>query len=98
MEQGVPNVPNVTLNNGVTMPQLGFGVFQVPDEQVTAAVSAALEVGYRSIDTAAIYQNESGTGAAIAASGLDRDKLFVTSKVCPTTSASTRRCARSTPA
>ncbi|GAA3173626.1 MULTISPECIES: aldo/keto reductase [Streptomyces] len=75
------SVPNVTLNNGVTMPQLGFGVFQVPDEATTAAVSSALEAGYRSIDTAAIYGNERGTGKALAASGLAREELFVTTKL-----------------
>ena len=72
---------NVTLNNGVEMPQLGFGVFQVPDDQAADAVTAALAVGYRSIDTAAIYHNEAGVGTALAQSGLDRGELFVTSKV-----------------
>ncbi|MET9296435.1 aldo/keto reductase [Streptomyces sp. NPDC003077] len=75
------SVPNVTLNNDVTMPQLGFGVFQVPDEETTAAVASALEAGYRSIDTAAIYGNERGVGKAIAASGLAREELFVTTKL-----------------
>ena len=75
------NVPNIKLNNGVEMPQLGFGVFQVPDAETTAAVSAALHAGYRSIDTAALYGNEAGVGKALAASGLDRDELFVTTKV-----------------
>ncbi|BAJ28708.1 MULTISPECIES: aldo/keto reductase [Kitasatospora] len=74
-------VPTVTLNNGVQMPQLGFGVFQVPDEQTTAAVTAALEAGYRSIDTAAVYGNERGVGKALAASGLPREELFVTTKL-----------------
>ncbi|MDR6906512.1 2,5-diketo-D-gluconate reductase A [Agromyces sp. 3263] len=74
-------VPTLTLNNGVRMPQLGFGVFQVPNDETQAAVAAALEVGYRSIDTAAVYGNEEGVGRAIAASGLTRDELFVTSKV-----------------
>ncbi|GGQ80908.1 aldo/keto reductase [Kitasatospora griseola] len=76
-----PTVPTVTLNNGVEMPQLGFGVFQVPDEETTAAVAAALESGYRSIDTAAIYGNERGVGKALAASGLPREELFVTTKL-----------------
>ena len=75
------NVPNIKLNNGVEMPQLGFGVFQVPDAETTAAVSAALHAGYRSIDTAALYGNEAGVGKALAASGLDRDELFITTKV-----------------
>ncbi|WP_100838036.1 aldo/keto reductase [Kitasatospora fiedleri] len=74
-------VPHVTLNNGVEMPQLGFGVFQVPDEETTAAVAAALEAGYRSIDTAAVYGNEHGVGKALAASGLPREELFVTTKL-----------------
>ncbi|GAA3657303.1 MULTISPECIES: aldo/keto reductase [Streptomyces] len=75
------NVPNIILNNGVRMPQLGFGVWQVPDEEATATVGHALASGYRSIDTAAIYQNEKGTGKAIAESGLPREELFVTTKV-----------------
>ncbi|MFJ7416002.1 aldo/keto reductase [Streptomyces sp. NPDC098077] len=74
-------VPTVTLNNGVAVPQLGFGVFQVPDDETTAAVSAALEAGYRSIDTAAIYGNEVGVGRALAASGIPREELFVTTKL-----------------
>ncbi|GAA1939827.1 aldo/keto reductase [Agromyces allii] len=74
-------VPTITLNNGVRMPQLGFGVFQVPDDETAAAVTTALEVGYRSIDTAAVYGNEAGVGRAIAESGLARDELFVTTKV-----------------
>ncbi|MFF0751683.1 aldo/keto reductase [Streptomyces sp. NPDC004267] len=76
-----PAVPTVTLNNGVEIPQLGFGVFQVSDDETTAAVTAALETGYRSIDTAAIYGNEAGVGRALAASGLARDELFVTTKL-----------------
>ncbi|MFE5595888.1 aldo/keto reductase [Streptomyces sp. NPDC056549] len=76
-----PRIPTVTLNNGVEIPQLGFGVFQVPDDETTAAVSAALEAGYRSIDTAAIYGNETGVGRALAASGLPREDLFVTTKL-----------------
>ncbi|MFE9476345.1 aldo/keto reductase [Streptomyces griseofuscus] len=75
------SVPAVTLGNGVEIPQLGFGVFQVPDDETTAAVTAALETGYRSIDTAAIYGNEKGVGWALAASGLPREDLFVTTKV-----------------
>lgn len=74
-------VPSLTLNNGVEMPQLGFGVWQVPDDEATRAVTTALEAGYRSIDTAAIYQNETGTGKAIAASGIAREELFVTTKL-----------------
>ena len=74
-------IPSVTLNNGVEIPQLSFGVFQVPDEQTTAAVTSALEAGYRSIDTAAIYGNETGVGRALAAAALPREELFVTTKV-----------------
>jgi diketogulonate reductase-like aldo/keto reductase len=74
-------VPTTTLNNGVEMPRLGFGVFQVPDDETEAAVTTALEAGYRSIDTARIYGNEAGVGAAIARSGLPRDELFVTTKL-----------------
>lgn len=72
---------NVTLNNGVEMPILGFGVFQVPDEkECEAAVSTALEVGYRSIDTASLYLNEKAVGRAIASSGIPREELFITTK------------------
>jgi diketogulonate reductase-like aldo/keto reductase len=77
----VSKVPFITLNNGVQMPQLGFGVWQVPDEEAASAVATALEAGYRSIDTAAAYQNEKGTGEAIAASGVPREELFVTTKL-----------------
>ncbi|NUP34215.1 MAG: aldo/keto reductase [Streptomycetaceae bacterium] len=76
-----PAIPTVKLNNGVEIPQLGFGVFQVPDDQTTAAVAEALAAGYRSIDTAAIYGNESGVGRALADAGLPREELFVTTKV-----------------
>ncbi|MFJ1748112.1 aldo/keto reductase [Streptomyces sp. NPDC088116] len=74
-------VPNLTLNNGIEMPQLGFGVWQVADDEATQAVSTALEAGYRSIDTAAIYGNEEGTGKALATSGIAREDLFVTTKL-----------------
>ncbi|GAA1258570.1 aldo/keto reductase [Streptomyces aureus] len=74
-------VPPIVLNNGVEMPQLGFGVWQVPDAEAEKAVATALEAGYRSIDTAAIYGNEEGTGKAVAASGIAREKLFVTTKL-----------------
>ncbi|MGF1343384.1 aldo/keto reductase [Streptomyces flavovirens] len=77
----MPSSPTVTLNNGTTVPQLGFGVFQVPDEETTAAVTSALEAGYRSIDTAAVYGNEAGVGRALAQSGIPRDELFVTTKL-----------------
>ncbi|WP_424185889.1 aldo/keto reductase [Actinokineospora sp. G85] len=74
-------VPTVALNDGTAIPQLGFGVWQVPEDEVTAVVATALAAGYRSIDTAAIYGNEKGTGEAIAASGIPRDELFVTTKL-----------------
>lgn len=74
-------VPNVTLNNGITIPQLGFGVFQVPQEQTQQVVEDALEAGYRHIDTAAAYGNEKGVGAAIAACGVPREELFITTKL-----------------
>jgi diketogulonate reductase-like aldo/keto reductase len=76
-----PSVPTVKLNNGVEIPQLGFGVFQVADDATTAAVTSALEAGYRSIDTAAIYGNEAGVGRALGTSGLAREELFVTTKL-----------------
>jgi len=74
-------VPNVMLNNGVSIPQLGFGVFQVPSEQTQRVVEEALEAGYRHIDTAAAYGNEAGVGAAIAASGIPREEIFITTKL-----------------
>ena len=75
------SIPTIVLNNGVRMPQLGFGVFQIPDAETTEAVAAALDAGYRSIDTAAIYGNETGTGRALAESGIAREDLFITSKL-----------------
>lgn len=74
-------IPAVTLNNGVKIPQLGFGVFQVPEEDTQRIVEDALETGYRHIDTAAAYRNEAGVGAAIAASGIPREEIFVTTKL-----------------
>lgn len=74
-------VLTMTLNNNVQIPQLGFGVFQVPPQDAERVVSTALETGYRSIDTAAAYQNEEGVGRAIASSGLPRDEIFVTTKL-----------------
>ena len=72
---------NVTLNNGVQMPILGFGVYQIPDVETQAAVEAALAAGYRHLDTAASYGNEEAVGAAIKASGIARADLFVTTKL-----------------
>ena len=80
-QTGAMATPVITLNNGVEIPQLGFGVFQIPDEETTAAVAVALEAGYRSIDTAAVYGNEVGVGRALADSGVARDELFITTKV-----------------
>jgi 2,5-diketo-D-gluconate reductase A len=74
-------VPNVDLIDGNTMPQLGFGVFQVGDDEAERAVATALRNGYRSIDTATAYQNEEGVGRALRASGIPREELFVTSKL-----------------
>ncbi|QIX25385.1 aldo/keto reductase [Nocardioides sp. JQ2195] len=74
-------VPSLSLNDGHSIPQLGFGVFQVPPDQTAATVTAALEVGYRHIDTAQMYGNEKGVGEALATSGIPRDELFVTTKL-----------------
>ncbi|MDJ0360305.1 aldo/keto reductase [Rhodococcus sp. H29-C3] len=74
-------VPTIVLNDGHAIPQLGFGVWQVPDDGAQAAVTEALEVGYRSIDTAKVYENETGTGKAVAESGIARDELFITTKL-----------------
>jgi 2,5-diketo-D-gluconate reductase A len=74
-------VPTITLNDQTTIPQLGFGVFQVPPDETAATVASALEVGYRHIDTAQMYRNEQGVGEAIAASGIARDELYVTTKL-----------------
>ena len=74
-------VPTVTLNNGVEMPILGFGVYQIPPEQTEQAVADALAAGYRHLDTAAAYGNEEAVGRAIAASGIAREELFVTTKL-----------------
>jgi 2,5-diketo-D-gluconate reductase A len=75
------DVPNITLNNGVEIPQLGFGVFQIEPEKTKDATLAALEVGYRHIDTAEMYGNEKEVGEAVRRSGLDRSEVFVTSKL-----------------
>ena len=74
-------IPDVTLNNGVRIPQLGFGVFQIEPAETTAAVLEAFKVGYRHIDTAEMYGNEAQVGEAIRQSGLARDELFITSKL-----------------
>lgn len=74
-------IPSVALNDGTSIPQIGFGVWQVPDDIVTEATLTAFEAGYRHVDTAAVYENERGVGEAIARSGLDRSELYVTTKV-----------------
>ncbi len=74
-------VPETTLGNGLRIPQLGFGVWQVPPDEVVPAVSTALDAGYRSIDTAAAYDNEEGVGEALRRSGLERGEVFVTTKL-----------------
>jgi 2,5-diketo-D-gluconate reductase A len=75
------NIPQISLNDGNSIPQLGFGVWQVPDDEAHPAVAAALRSGYRLIDTAEGYDNEEGVGRAIAESGIPRDQLFITSKL-----------------
>jgi 2,5-diketo-D-gluconate reductase A len=77
----MPDVPTIALNSGHRIPQLGFGVFQVPLDETRDAVSTAFAAGYRSIDTAAMYRNEEGVGRAIAESGLPREELFITTKL-----------------
>jgi len=75
------NAPTVTLNNGVTIPQLGLGVWQIPDGTVEGVIGSAIEAGYRGIDTARIYGNEVGVGNAIAEAAGPRDELFITTKL-----------------
>ena len=75
------SVPQIMLNDGQTIPQFGFGVFQIPPEQTAEATSAALRAGYRHIDTAQMYRNEAAVGAAIRESGVARSEVFITSKL-----------------
>ncbi len=75
------SIPSLPMNDGRSIPQIGFGVWQVPDEVVTEATLEAFRCGYRHVDTAALYYNERGVGEAIARSGIDRDDLFITTKV-----------------
>ena len=77
----MPTIPHLTLNNGVEIPALGFGVFQTPPDETRSAVEAALSAGYRHIDTAAAYGNEREVGEAIAKSGTDRDQVFIETKI-----------------
>ena len=74
-------IPSITLNSGQSIPQLGFGVFKVNPAQTERIVTDALEVGYRHLDTARAYDNEEGVGAAIENSGIDRDELYITTKL-----------------
>ena len=80
MESATSQVPQIELNDGEAIPQLGFGVFQVPPDETAEAVTRALEAGYRHIDTAAAYRNEAAVGQAFRASGLDREEVFITTK------------------
>ncbi|MEV8213871.1 aldo/keto reductase [Leifsonia sp. NPDC077715] len=75
------SIPELTLNDGTTIPQLGFGVYKIPEAGTADAVVTALDAGYRHIDTAAFYENERGVGEGVRRSGLDRSEVFVTSKV-----------------
>jgi len=75
------SIPSLTLHDGVEIPQLGFGVFQIPPGETQKAVEEALAAGYRHVDTAAAYRNEKGVGAAISASGLPREEVFVATKL-----------------
>jgi 2,5-diketo-D-gluconate reductase A len=77
----MPNVPSITLNDGRSIPQFGFGVFQIDPDETADAVTKAFDAGYRHIDTAEMYQNEKGVGAALSSSGLDRGDVFLTSKL-----------------
>jgi 2,5-diketo-D-gluconate reductase A len=77
----VASVPTISLNNGVEIPQLGFGVFQIPPDETVKATTTALEIGYRHIDTAQMYGNEREVGRAVHESGIPRDEVFVTSKL-----------------
>jgi 2,5-diketo-D-gluconate reductase A len=82
MSSSTDQVPRIPLRGGIDIPQLGFGVFQVPPEDTAPVTARALDVGYRHIDTAAAYENEAGVGEAVRASGLERGEVFVTTK-CP---------------
>jgi len=75
------SVPSISLNDGATIPQLGFGVFQIDPDDTAQAVTTALDTGYRHIDTAEMYRNEHGVGEAVRASALPRDEVFITSKL-----------------
>jgi len=97
----MPDVSTLTLNNGVTLPAVGLGVFQTPPDETRDAVTAALEAGYRHIDTAAAYGNERQVGEAIAASAVDRSEVFLERPRSGSATTATRRpctASRSPPA
>ena len=75
------SIASLTMNNGLRIPQVGFGVFQIPEEETASAVTTALDVGYRLIDTAQGYQNEEGVGSAVADAGINLDDVFITTKL-----------------
>jgi 2,5-diketo-D-gluconate reductase A len=79
--KGMASIPQVPLNDGSSIPQLGFGVYKIPEAETVEAVLTALEAGYRHIDTAAFYENERAVGEAVRRSGLDRSEVYVTTKV-----------------
>ena len=85
-------VPDIPLNNGVAIPQLGLGTARLPDEETRRIVGEALEVGYRFVDTAASYENERGVGQAFADSGLPREEVFVSTKLHGHEPPGSRRC------
>jgi 2,5-diketo-D-gluconate reductase A len=98
----VSQVPNIELNDGTKIPQLGFGVYQIDPGETAKAVRTALDIGYRHIDTAEMYQNEAGVGHGIRDAGIDRGEVYVTSKLNngfhkpdDARRASTARCRRS---
>ena len=78
------DIPEISFSDGNSIPQVGFGVFKIPEAETAAAVTQALELGYRHLDTASVYENERGTGAGLRASGLPRGDVFVTTKLART--------------
>ena len=76
------SIPSKVLNNGISMPMVGLGVYDIPSRDTQRVVEEAIEEGYRSIDTAAMYRNEEGVGAAVRATGIPREDLFITTKIC----------------
>ena len=82
-----------TLNNGLKMPMVGLGVYNIPERETQRVVEDAISVGYRSIDTAAMYYNEKGVGDAVRACGIPREELFITTKICDRAIRGKIRCA-----